>query len=191
MKSTHALTKAIINNSQNPERLTRHYGVVVSIQGTTSPPTLTCTIDSNATQIPGIQWLDSYVPIVGDVVWLLRRKSTFLAVGALANSTTSWITATLNSPWGVFGGRPPQYRVTNNVVYFRGAASTTATTSSTVFTIPAAYQPTQNMNFAGFQAGPFLFNLGVTSSGSVTNGTLSTSGPANPIYFDNVTFTID
>lgn len=49
-----------------------------------STGTLTVTIQGDTMQIPGISYLDSYTPIVGDTVILVRLKNHLWAIGTVA-----------------------------------------------------------------------------------------------------------
>ena len=67
-----------------------HFGVVQSVQSTTSPKSLTAKVDGGSTNVPSIVYLTNYSPAVGDTVVLLllgsddRTRQSWLAIGALA-----------------------------------------------------------------------------------------------------------
>jgi len=72
-------------------------GVVASIQNTASPPTLTITLSGSTTSIPGVRYVDSYAPVVGDTVDVLWQASSVLVLGqvALNYAESTWTTAPL------------------------------------------------------------------------------------------------
>lgn len=72
-------------------------GTVASIQSTTAPPTLTITISGDTTEIPGVRYLDSYAPVAGDVVLVVKQGTDLFALGQIAGqfSASLWTAATL------------------------------------------------------------------------------------------------
>jgi hypothetical protein len=60
-------------------------GTIVSIeQGT--PDTCTITLSGDPTEIPGIYFLDSYRPTVGDIVVIAKQGGSLLILGTIGNS---------------------------------------------------------------------------------------------------------
>jgi hypothetical protein len=60
-----------------PLRTSLRQGVVASVQATTC----TITLGGGATSIAGVVYLDSYLPTVGDTVWILQSGPDLLIVG--------------------------------------------------------------------------------------------------------------
>ncbi len=59
-------------------------GTVSSIESTGTPPTVTVTLSGSTTTIPGVRYLDSYAPVVNDVVIFLKQTSDVLIIGQIA-----------------------------------------------------------------------------------------------------------
>lgn len=59
-------------------------GTVASIESTGTPPTVTVTLSGSTTTIPGVRYLDSYAPVVGDTVVFLKQTSDVLIIGQIA-----------------------------------------------------------------------------------------------------------
>ena len=87
----------------------------------TTATTLLVTV-GNATVEAG--FLEPYVPVVGDLVAVIRQDSTWLVLGPF-NGTglfdTGWIPFTLNAPFTQSGGGDvPSYRRVGNRVFWKG-----------------------------------------------------------------------
>lgn len=59
-------------------------GTVASIESGGTPPTVTVTLSGSTTTIPGVRYLDSYAPVVGDTVIFLKQTSDVLIIGQIA-----------------------------------------------------------------------------------------------------------
>lgn len=73
--------------------------ITALVNGT--PPTLTLNVSGDTTvTVSGVRWLDSYSPVVGDTVLLMKQGADVLAIGRIAANTTAtanWTQATLSS----------------------------------------------------------------------------------------------
>lgn len=98
-----------------------------------STGTLTVTIQGDTVQIPGISYLDSYTPIVGDTVILVRLKNHLWAIGTVAAYSggigSGWQTPALFSgvTTGMGSPGPVMWRIVGDngslKVQFKGGVS--------------------------------------------------------------------
>jgi hypothetical protein len=63
-------------------------GIVVSVQDTAAPPTLTVTISGDTLEIPGVVYYEHYDPKVSDVVHLIKQGTDLAAIGKVAEQHT-------------------------------------------------------------------------------------------------------
>lgn len=72
-------------------------GTVSSIASTAVPPTLGVQISGDTTEIPGIRYIDSYAPEVGDTVLIIKQGTDLVALGEIAGqfSESAFTTVTL------------------------------------------------------------------------------------------------
>lgn len=121
-------------------------GTVTAV--TLSTATITVQIQGDTTSIPGINYLDSYTPVVGDVVILHRHGTHLWALGTIAaytgGSGSGWNLPTYFS--GVTAGtQAAQYRIVadngNLKVQLKGSVSSTVGTGN-LWVMPAAATPT-------------------------------------------------
>jgi len=78
MEIGHSLAKIIDQNV----RFAVRFGEVTA--KTTSPDTISVKISGSSTAISNIRYLQSYVPLVGDIVVLIVNKGDIFALGDLA-----------------------------------------------------------------------------------------------------------
>lgn len=85
-------------------------GNIVDISTEDTPPTASITLSGSGTQIDGVRYLDSYTPIIGDTVAVLKQNASTLIIGHVADlgttsaSTAGWTQATLFSGSFTHGG---------------------------------------------------------------------------------------
>jgi hypothetical protein len=63
-------------------RFAIHFGEVTAVA--TTPDTISVKISGSSTAISGIRYLDSYTPLVDDIVVLIVNKGDIFALGDLA-----------------------------------------------------------------------------------------------------------
>lgn len=126
-------------------------GKVISIQVGTGQQ-VTCTISlggDETTSIPDVRKLDSYSPVVGDVVQVIMQGTEILILGRVDSPTTAtaqngWITAALGSGFTNDSSDPVQYRViTDNgdrKIQLRGRCAVPSNNTS-IWTMPANMRP--------------------------------------------------
>lgn len=120
--SMNKLVKAISappasKNTSLPETSIIKGSVVATSIAGGSTPTITVTINGDSTvQIPNVAFLDSYLPVVGDNVLLVKQKTDLWAIGTVAGTgaNSGWIEPTLNS--GTTQGAPA---ASGGPVYYR------------------------------------------------------------------------
>lgn len=124
-------------------------GTVVSIQVVTSQATCTVQLGGDATtSIPGVRILDSYSPVVGDVVQLGMQGTEIFVIGRInkSNVTTAvngWVTPSLASGF-THSSNTVQYRVVwdngDRKIQLRGTASVSGS-PTTMWTMPTELRP--------------------------------------------------
>lgn len=74
-------------------------GQVTAVDTTTA--TVTITLSGSAVEIPGLSHLDSYSPVVGDVVHFVQQANTGFVLGTVmtVGASGGWINATMNTGW--------------------------------------------------------------------------------------------
>ncbi|AZM51754.1 hypothetical protein DMA15_03475 [Streptomyces sp. WAC 01529] len=123
-------------------------GTVSSIASTSAPPTLGVQISGDTTEIPGIRYVDSYAPVVGDTVLVIKQGTDLVALGEIAGqfSESGWTTATLAAGFthnGNGGGNVMYRRIWDHgswKVQWQGVAARTSGTTI-VAAMPAGYIP--------------------------------------------------
>lgn len=125
-------------------------GTVTAVALTAAPPSITVQVSGDASvDIPGVRFIDSYSPVVGDTVLLVKQGSQFFVLGQM-NSTTAtpaengWVTPSLGSNVTTHGVDPVRYRVVvrdgDRVVQLRGGVTLTSTPTA-LWTMPAGVRP--------------------------------------------------
>lgn len=62
-------------------------------------------------------------------------------VAVVTEDDSGWLTLTLGTGWTATAGHTPQYRKFRGMVYVRGAVTNSASTGTTIGTLPAGYRP--------------------------------------------------
>lgn len=138
-------------------------GVIVSWQNTATPPTVTITLSGDTTQIPGIQYVTQYTPVVGDVVQIIKQNGSLLVMGTLtagAASGQGWNTTSIS-------GISYRLNTDNGTQYVEFMGNGTAT-GSTLFTLPAGFRPSGTRETVLVLASVGLVILTIATSGACT-----------------------
>lgn len=166
-------------------------GVVYSVEY----GTITVQLSGSPLPIGNIRYLNSYVPVVGESVWLIKNGPDLIAIGHVADLYTP---VTVEAPhvvgaagepafqngWSNFGGGFEGARFWKDpegVVHLEGLVSGGAVTSA-IFTLPVGYRPASPKRFlsmansvvTSFQ----VFSDGVvrqTATGSTSNAWINLS----------------
>lgn len=73
-------------------------GIITSFESGGSPPTVTLNISGDTTtSIAGVRFIDSYTPVVGDTVLILKQGADIMVLGHIAEAGSTWTQATLAS----------------------------------------------------------------------------------------------
>lgn len=111
------------------------------------PHTVTVTMSGDATPIAGVRFLNSYSPLVGDTVLMVKQGSDLFILGQMSvaqPSASGWTQPTLGTGFTHASGDPIQYRVVYDhgspKVQLRGGA-TQSGSNTTIFTMPAGFRP--------------------------------------------------
>jgi hypothetical protein len=75
-------------NDQNLDYAQLRQGVVIAI----SAPDNSCTMylsGDTTTQVPGIKCLNSFQPVVGDTLWVVKNKSDMIGIGKVGSGTNT------------------------------------------------------------------------------------------------------
>lgn len=126
-------------------------GVVTAVDAITFaavPHTVTVTLNGDTSSpVAGVRFLNSYSPLVGDTVLMLKQGGELFIIGQMSvalPSASGWTQPTLGTGFTHNGVDPIQYRVIYDhgspKVQLRGGA-TQSGTNTTIFTMPAGYRP--------------------------------------------------
>lgn len=130
-------------------------GVVTAVATTTLSAQLG---GDTSTTIDGIRYFDSYSPVVGDVIQVLKQGSDIVALGEVNNSNSQtqngWVQPTLSTGFS-HSSDFLKYRVVNDhgdlKLQFRGSVTASGVTYTanvaTLFTLPAGARPSLNCSF--------------------------------------------
>lgn len=139
-------------------------------------------------QIQTFRWADSTARgaqtgmIAGD-----RGYQTDTAVEYIYNGSawvadpldTGWINATYSGAWGTSNSMPVRYRRLDGVVYVEGEA-TGGTAASTIFTLPAGFQPAIQLKRAVVNAdGTAYYRAIIATNGNVSVSNAGSSATPN------------
>lgn len=134
-----------------PPRHTR--GTVMAINADGS---LGIQVDGDTTQTVPADCMETYVPTVGDTVEVTQFGGRQLVTGILASASGLWTAVTLLGNWLTYaGGQPPQVRVLNNKVIYRGmiANANAAGSSQNICNLPVSpgytQYPTSSLHISG------------------------------------------
>lgn len=132
-------------------------GVVTAVDLVASPPSITCQLEGDTTtSVPGIVFIDSYSPVVGDTVQIIKQGNSIVAIGQVNDTGTGtangWITPSLAANFTTNGNGygPLQYRVVvdngERKLQFRGAVSYTGSSDVQIFVLVTDARPTTKRN---------------------------------------------
>lgn len=115
---------------------TTSQGVITGWDNTGSPPTVSLTLSGGATVVASVRYLDSYSPVVGDSVLVLKQGGALVVVGQIHNDSApaGWTAPALQAGFttGRPGQAPVQYReivvAGQRKVEWRGAVTRTSGT---------------------------------------------------------------
>lgn len=176
-------------------------GTVAAVNLTGAPPTISIYLSGDtSTTIASVRFIDSYSPVVGDTVLIVKQGSDLFALGQMNSTTASpaengWVTPTLGSGFTTHSIDPVRYRVVvrdgDRIVEMRGGVTVSGTPTA-LWTMPSDVRPVVNLlplliardpgggsNVAQLQvnangtmvlAGATTGVIGVLSSGSGTSG---------------------
>lgn len=171
-------------------------GTVSSIASTASPPTLSVTISGDTTVIDGVRYLDSYAPVAGDTILIIKQGTDLVALGQIALQFTAsgWTDATLASGFshnGNSGGTVRYRRVWDNgswKMQWRGAVAVSGSPTVVITAMPAGYAPAAPCPMVAsrdLDGNTSTVNVVFGTSGSVTlTGGSSLAGPVNTSVTD-------
>lgn len=166
-------------------------GTIASIDTAGSPPTLGITISGDTTVITGVRYIDSYVPVVGDIVLVIKQGTDLTVLGqiALQFTASSWTDATLASGFshgGNGGGNVRYRRVWDNgswKMQWRGTAAITGTPTTVISAMPAGYVPASRCSVVAarnLDGNTATVTVEFAVDGTVTlTGGSSLAGPVN------------
>jgi hypothetical protein len=143
-------------------------GIITTVNATTTPPNVSLTMSGDATVIDGVVALDSYSPVVGDTVLVIKQGTNIFVLGQIndsgAGSANGWQTA---------GG--VSYRVVidngDQKVQLKGSYAVSGTA---LFTLALGFRPTVTRTLvAGRDGASTSILVQIATSGAVTlvNGT--------------------
>lgn len=159
--------------------------VVVNTALTGTPPTVSINLSGDTTQIDGVRFLESYSPVVGDVLAIAKTGPDLLILGAYAQGASSWTTPTLGSGFSQNGDSQGnvQYRLVwdngSLKMQWQGCAAVSGSGTGLVTTaLDAAFRPSAQRKFVvarGLGNGAAFLDVQVVFA---TNGTVSLAGNA-------------
>ena len=130
-------------------------GIVMSVSLSVNPPTVGIQLSGDTTTtIEGVRFLDSYSPVVGDVVQIIKQSSMLLIIGQIAVPNLSpagqgWVEPVLSANWATDAFDTVRYRavVDNGMIkiQLRGKINRTSGTPTTFWTMPAGLRPPVNL----------------------------------------------
>ena len=132
----------------------------------TAASPLTVKLGGGATAIANVKALESYSPVVNDIVSCFSFASYLLVLGAMG-VTVVWIAPTLLNTWANVGAgfaTAGYYKDACGIVHLRGLV--TGGTASTIVTLPAGYRPALIEDYAQSQNSLFS-QMRVHSNGDV------------------------
>lgn len=125
----------------------RRQAIVTAV--TMGPPTtVTCKFHASDTATFTVRCLDSYGPVVGDVVWLLIDGPDMICLGTLTQHP--WLTPTFLNGWinWFVGQQEAKYRKeSGNIVRIDGNIKS-GTIGQPAFVLPVGYRPMTTKYFA-------------------------------------------
>lgn len=138
----------------DPNKVGTSKALIISMEDG-PPPSCTINLSGDSVLIPGVQFLDSYTPRIGDTVNLLKQNGSLLIIGSVATGANNigWITPSLNSDFthnANANGNLMYRRIIRNGLWaleFIGAANCN-NGAGTIFTLPTGYRPSTKRTLA-------------------------------------------
>jgi len=156
--------------AQRDSNIARRQGVVQAINYQ-SPQNFPITVDvqlgGSGITIPEVQFLSSYAPVVGDVVWVDLKGTDPLVIGSC--QAHIWNAPTFQGTWTNYGGgfMPARYgRDSYNNVFVIGSIAS-GTINTTAFTLPVGYRPYQRLTIAGLDYNSAHCRIDLYTDGTV------------------------
>lgn len=151
------LAQTLTTDPGQPVTMTK--GVVTDLYLAGVPPTCEVQLSGDTTtKIAGVRFIDSYTPVIGDVVQIIKQGPMLLVLGQIAagsgNPATvhqfnGWAEPMLLSGWGQHSADPVMYRLVldngSKKVQLRGRMNLLTGTSVALFDLPAACRPATNL----------------------------------------------
>jgi hypothetical protein len=76
---------AQLASTPSPTAPTFSQGVITAWSSGTTPPTVSLTLSGSSVVVPGVSYVSSYTPTVGDVVQVLKQGYSLLVMGSVAS----------------------------------------------------------------------------------------------------------
>lgn len=153
--SVDALAKQLASQLSPPARsaaIVQGVITAIAVSSGSTPPTVSALISGATTATAGLRYVRGYVPVVGDVVQILKQGGSLLVLDAIATAAMPLAPTGIVGPGSVTnmtaGGGANRTTTQpfvwcDSVVVTTGAGSSwTYTTSGTVFTGVSAYHAT-------------------------------------------------
>jgi hypothetical protein len=161
-------------------------GVVTAVAVNAAPPVISIQVGGDtSTTVAGVRFIDSYSPVVGDTVLLVKQGSEIFALGQMAdgssNPQSGWTAPSLNSGFTSNSADPVLWRLVidngTKKVQMRGKIDIASPGSWTMWTMPAEARPLFNLapilvarDFAGGSNVAQLFVSGSSTGTMVLDG---------------------
>jgi hypothetical protein len=187
-------------------------GVITASNPTATPPSVDLTIsgDDSAT-ISAVRYIDSYSPVVGDTVLIIKQGTDIVVLGQIndsgSGSENGWQNPTLGSGFsnnGNSNGNPAYRLIVDNgdlKIQWKGSVAKTGTATA-LCTMPTGYRPASTRNVltardpgGGANDVQLQFNTdgtvvvvgGTTVPAMAGGGTTSSAGGHSHTVFDDHT----
>lgn len=156
-------------------------GMVMAVDIAGTPPTCSIQLSGDTTTtIAGVRFLDSYFPVIGDVVQIIKQSSTLLIIGQISagvsHAYNGWVAPTLAANWATHAADPVMYRLCldggSKKIQLRGRATITSGTPSNIWTMPSGLRPL-------FQIAPILVARGFGGGSNVAQIDVLETGAIN------------
>jgi hypothetical protein len=127
-------------------------GVVTAQVNPGTPPTVSVQLGGDSsTSVASVRYIDSYSPVVGDTVLILKRNNDLTVIGQMNDASTvaenGWTAPTLGSGFTTVALDPIMYRMVvdhgTNQVQFRGQVTVSGSPTA-LFTLPVGMRPVGN-----------------------------------------------
>lgn len=145
-------------------------GIIAAVAATASPPSVSLTLSGDDTVIPGVVALDSYSPVVGDTVLVIKQGTNIFVLGQLNDTGVG-----VENGWQTVGG--VSYRVVidngDQRVQFKGSYAASGTS---LFTLPSGYAPSVTRTILCGRDGEstsVLVQIATSGAVTVVNGTVT------------------